>query len=92
VQRGVAQAAAAGVDIHTWQIFALLTALFAVRGQWADWLSTGQIVLARAMRAADPTGLGWTKLCVGNDFLHHRALDYALRYLGEALRHFEHDG
>jgi len=88
----ITQAAAVGLDTYAWQIFVSMTILFRVRGQWADWSSAGQIALAAALRTGDLVGLGWTQSCVGESFLHRRALDDALSHLDEALGYFQQAG
>jgi DNA-binding SARP family transcriptional activator/tetratricopeptide (TPR) repeat protein len=58
--RAVAQAAAAGLLTHAWQIYNCLTWLLADQGYWADCQAAGQAVLAAAESAGDHAALGWT--------------------------------
>ncbi|MDQ7908249.1 BTAD domain-containing putative transcriptional regulator [Phytohabitans sp. ZYX-F-186] len=52
----VAQAARDGFDVHAWQLAWALASQMDRRGRWDDALTTHQLALEAALRAADPTG------------------------------------
>jgi DNA-binding SARP family transcriptional activator/tetratricopeptide (TPR) repeat protein len=82
----VDHAAAAGFDVHAWQLAFTLASFLDRHGHWQDWLHTQHAALAAAERSADLTGqahanggLGLAHVRMG----HHRQAEVHLdRALG----------
>src|SRR5215467_9824492 len=64
--QAIAQAAAAGLLTHAWQLFHREAWLVSGgQGDWADIRAAGQAVLDAAGTAGDQVALGWTHLAIG---------------------------
>ncbi|HEU4396504.1 MAG TPA: BTAD domain-containing putative transcriptional regulator, partial [Actinomycetota bacterium] len=84
----VTLAAAAGFDVHAWQLAAAMTEFLERRGHWHDWIATNTVALAAAARLGDrsaqaPAHRG---LARAHALLGHR--DDARQHLEQALRLF----
>jgi DNA-binding SARP family transcriptional activator/tetratricopeptide (TPR) repeat protein len=63
--QATAQAAAAGLITHAWQLFACHAWFLGGHGYWADVRAAGQAVLAAAEAAGDQAAMGWTHATIG---------------------------
>jgi hypothetical protein len=50
---GIGQAAAAGFDVHAWQLPWTLETFYSRRGHWHDWIATQSVALKAARRLGD---------------------------------------
>jgi tetratricopeptide (TPR) repeat protein/transcriptional regulator with XRE-family HTH domain len=90
VLQAIAQAAAAGLLTHAWQLFHCEAWLVSGgQGDWADIRAAGQAVLDAAGTAGDQVALGWTHLAIGR---YGAFLGAGAEELGRALDHFRQAG
>jgi len=96
VLQAIAQAAAAGLLTHAWQIFHGAWQIFhgeawlvGGQGLWADIRAAGQAVLDAAEAAGDQAALGWTHLAIGR---YGMFLGAGNEDLARALDHFQQAG
>jgi DNA-binding SARP family transcriptional activator/CheY-like chemotaxis protein len=87
--QAIAQATAAGLLTHAWQLFHAEAWLVGGQGHWTDIRAAGQGVLNAAEAADDQIALGWTHLVIGwyGTFLGAGGED-----LARALDHFRQAG
>jgi tetratricopeptide (TPR) repeat protein len=90
--QATAQAAAAGLLTHAWQLFACQAVFGVGQGYWADFRASGQVVLDAARAVGDHTALGWTHAFLGWYGTFTGAQDEGLARLHQALDHFQRVG
>jgi DNA-binding SARP family transcriptional activator len=88
--QAIAQAAAAALLTHAWQLFHCEAWLVSGgQGDWADIRAAGQAVLTAAEAAGDQAALGWTHLAIGR---YGVFLGVGGEDLARALEHFRQAG
>jgi DNA-binding SARP family transcriptional activator len=85
-------AAAAGLDVHAWQLTWVLGEFFDRRGYWHEWAAMLDIALTAAQRAGDISGQARTHHRLGCALAHLRRLPSAEDHLRQAIRLHQADG
>jgi DNA-binding SARP family transcriptional activator len=85
-------AAAAGFDVHAWQLTWVLGEFFDRRGYWHEWVAMLDIALAAAKRAGDTSGQARTHHRLGCAQARLGRLPTAERHLRQAIRLHRIDG
>ncbi len=90
--QATAQAAAAGLITHAWQIYACQSWFLGAQGYWADCQAAGQGVLAAAQAGGDQAALGWIHALIGRYGTLIGAHDQDRAHQAQALDHFRRAG
>ena len=88
----VGQAAAGGLDTHTWQLAWTLVNFFARRGHWHDAATAQHAALSAARRLADPAAQAYAHRGLGSACAYLHRYDEAQSHYEQALRLFRQLG